>query len=221
MKKSKRFGFSSKIATPKGQIGFVFSEVEDGECILIPGSVVVMEYAEKISHLPKYMKDHVNWIESTFTGHDKERYQFSRESLRLVTRTTKTDRWAIAVNTSSEVVKDVSFNIASVGASLWGEWSTSSLISRSGPVPVSGALHPTGIEGADQTIFVRSIALRSPESFFDERSFMPSVKHLKTKRISATIRSVIRRLCGRGTRGRKTRVESELLLSTRASEGVL
>jgi len=90
-----------------------------------------------ISHLPKYMEDHASWIESTFTGRDKERYQFSQESLMLVTRTTKTDRWAIAVNTSSEVVKDVSFNIASevVDANLWGEWSTSSLISRSGPVP--------------------------------------------------------------------------------------
>ena len=54
----------------------------------------------------------------------------------LVTRTTKTDRWAIAVNTSSEVIKNVSFNIASaVSGTLWGEWSTSSLISRSGPVP--------------------------------------------------------------------------------------
>jgi hypothetical protein len=52
----------------------------------------------------------------------------------LVTSTTKTDRWAIAVNTSSEVIKDVSFNIASVGGTLWGEWSTSSLISRIGPV---------------------------------------------------------------------------------------
>jgi len=183
-------------------MGFVFSEVEDGECILIPGNVVVMERLER------------NSLAMTKNGLF---VAFARSSLRF----TKTDRWAIAVNTSSEVVKDVSFNIASVGASLWGEWSTSSLISRSGPVPVSGALHPTGIEGADQTIFVRSIALRSPESFFDERSFMPSVKHLKTKRISATIRSVIRRLCGRGTRGRKTRVESELLLSTRASEGVL
>ncbi|KAN0102362.1 hypothetical protein V8E52_012022 [Russula decolorans] len=196
LKKSKKFGVSSKVAIPKGQMEVVFSEVEEGECILIPGSVVVMERLERTSFLPKYMKDHVNWIESTFTGRDKKGYQFSRESLKLVTRTTKTDRWAIAVNTSSEVVKNVSFNIASaVGGALWGEWSTSSLISRSGPVPVTGALHPTGIEGADQTIFVRSIALRSPESFFDERSFMPSVKHLKTKRISATIRSIKRRFC--------------------------
>jgi hypothetical protein len=199
MKKSKRFGFSSKIATPKGQIGFVFSEVEDGECILIPGSVVVMEYAEKISHLPKYMEDHASWIESTFTGRDKERYQFSQESLMLVTRTTKTDRWAIAVNTSSEVVKDVSFNIASevVDANLWGEWSTSSLISRSGPVPAKGALrHPTGIDGADQTIFARSIALRPPERFFAGKSFRPSTKYSTLMRIGATINSVKGRISG-------------------------
>ena len=55
----------------------------------------------------------------------------------LVTRTVKTDRWAIAVNTSSDVVKNVSFDIPSVGTNLWGEWSntTTSLNSRSGPVP--------------------------------------------------------------------------------------
>jgi hypothetical protein len=51
-------------------------------------------------------------------------------------RTVKTDRWAIAVNNSSEVVKKLSFNIGStIGANLWGEWSTGSLISRSGPRP--------------------------------------------------------------------------------------
>jgi hypothetical protein len=50
----------------------VFSEVEEGECILIPGSVVVMERLKRTSFLPKYMKDHVNWIESTFTGRDKK-----------------------------------------------------------------------------------------------------------------------------------------------------
>ena len=52
----------------------------------------------------------------------------------LVTRTVKTDRWAIAVNTSSAVAKNVSFNVATLGDNKWGKWSTSSLIARSGPI---------------------------------------------------------------------------------------
>ncbi|KAN0120920.1 hypothetical protein V8E52_004189 [Russula decolorans] len=156
LKKSKRFGASSNVYITEGQPGFEFSELEEGDCILIPGSVVVVERLEMTISLSKYMEEHIDWIESKFT----ESYQFSRESLMLVTRTARTDRWAIAVNTSSEVVKDVSFDIASVGATPWGEWSTSSLTTRSGPVPgkflvpYNGASHPMGIEGADQTIFV-------------------------------------------------------------------
>ena len=54
----------------------------------------------------------------------------------LITRTVKTDRWAIAVNTSSKGFKNVSFNIAStVGGSLLGEWSKCTLDSRRGPIP--------------------------------------------------------------------------------------
>jgi hypothetical protein len=44
----------------------VFSEVKHGECILIPGSVVVMERLEKTAGLSEYMDDHVKWIGSTF-----------------------------------------------------------------------------------------------------------------------------------------------------------
>ena len=47
---------------------FVFSEVKNGECILVPGSIVVMERLEKICSLPKYMNDHLDWIGRTFVG---------------------------------------------------------------------------------------------------------------------------------------------------------
>src|SRR6266566_4858257 len=50
---------------------FVFSEVKQGECILIPGSVVVMERLKKTGSLPKYMNDHLNWIGSTFVGDER------------------------------------------------------------------------------------------------------------------------------------------------------
>jgi hypothetical protein len=45
---------------------FEFSEVKRGECILIPGSIVVMERMEKTGSLPKYMTNHLDWIGSTF-----------------------------------------------------------------------------------------------------------------------------------------------------------
>jgi hypothetical protein len=47
---------------------FEFSEVKRDECILIPGSIVVMERMEETGNLPKYMDDHLNWIGSTFVG---------------------------------------------------------------------------------------------------------------------------------------------------------
>jgi hypothetical protein len=56
------------LVSPKGQMQFEFSEVKRGECILIPGSIVVMERLEKTRNLPKYMNDHLNWIGSTFAG---------------------------------------------------------------------------------------------------------------------------------------------------------
>jgi len=124
-------------------------------------------------------------------------------------RTVKTDRWAIAVNTSKEVVKNLSFNIASAAsATLWGQWSASSLISRRGPYPVKFlVLHesmfqscycisvtgPTGIEGANQTIFVRRIALRPPitGSYFRKKLFRPSTKKESTlERFWATVASI-------------------------------
>jgi hypothetical protein len=129
-------------------------------------------------------------------------------------RTVKTDRWAIAVNTSSEVVKDLSFNIASTaGATVWGQWSASSVISRRGPVPgkflvpyesifrhlqsfycipVPGALHPTGIEGANQTIFVRRIALRPPIGYFGKAKFTISGHPTALQRFRVTVRNIRR-----------------------------
>jgi hypothetical protein len=131
-------------------------------------------------------------------------------------RTLRTDRWAIAVNTSSEVVKNLSFKLApTVDASVWGQswWSASSLSSRSGPVsgkflvphdslfltltvfyciPVTGT-HPKGIEGANQTIFVRYIAQSPPVSYFGGKSsFKPEGYSAPTTfgRFRATVASI-------------------------------
>jgi hypothetical protein len=189
LKKSKGSGGSSQVTVPKGQMQIVFSEVKHGECILIPGNIVVMERIEETRNLPKYMTENLDWIGSTFAG--DEGYQFSPESLILVHRTVKTDRWAIAVNTSSEVVRNLSFNIGStVGATVWGQWSASSLISRRGPVPDTGTLHPTGIEGANQTIFVRRIARRPPTSYFGGPCFLESVEPTALERFRATVANI-------------------------------
>jgi hypothetical protein len=45
---------------------FVFSEVKSGECILIPGDVVVMEDLEEMGILPQYMDSHIEWIKNAF-----------------------------------------------------------------------------------------------------------------------------------------------------------
>jgi hypothetical protein len=48
-------------------------------------------------------------------------------------------------------------------------------------------MHQLGFQGADQTIFVRSIALGSPD---DDRLLRPPGNHLRLRRMSATIDSV-------------------------------
>ena len=47
---------------------FEFAQVRHGECILVPGKVVVIERLEQTGHLPKYMIDNYEWIAKTFAG---------------------------------------------------------------------------------------------------------------------------------------------------------
>jgi hypothetical protein len=47
---------------------FVFPEVKPGDCILIPGRIVVTERLEETGDLPEYMNDHLSWIVSTFAS---------------------------------------------------------------------------------------------------------------------------------------------------------
>jgi hypothetical protein len=56
---------------------FVFSEIKHGECILVPGTIVVMERMEQTGSLPEYMHDHLDWIGSTFA----RRHRLSMGSL--------------------------------------------------------------------------------------------------------------------------------------------
>ena len=125
------------------------------------------------------------------------RYQFTPESVLLVTRTVKTDHWAIAVNTQSTDVKNLTFTVSSVAkATLWGQWSQSALISRSGPTlgkyadmdftlsvasyggyvffSADGAPLPAANRVADQTLFIRRIALRPSLRYFGKSSFSPT-----------------------------------------------
>jgi hypothetical protein len=55
---------------------------------------------------------------------------------------------------------------------------------------VTGALHPTGIEGANQTIFVRRIALRPPISYFGRPRFNYSIPPTPFQRFCETVASI-------------------------------
>ena len=56
------------------------------------------------------------------------------KQLILVVNTLKTNNWAIAVTSKSEIVENVAFTISSVAkAKVWGEWSRHLSVARCGP----------------------------------------------------------------------------------------
>ena len=56
------------------------------------------------------------------------------KQLILVVSTVKTNNWAIAVTSKSEIVENVAFTISSVAkAKVWGEWSRHLSVARCGP----------------------------------------------------------------------------------------
>jgi hypothetical protein len=116
--------------------------------LALAGKAVLIERLEQTGHLPKLMADNYEWIAKAFAG--KSVHSQGREHVienlfhqvpvcprvsRTRCRTVKTDHWAIAVNAQSEDVKNLTFAVSSAaGATLWGQWSRSALISRRGSV---------------------------------------------------------------------------------------
>jgi hypothetical protein len=47
---------------------FEFSDIKQGECILIPGDDVELERLVETVGLPGYMDGHLSWIRKTYAG---------------------------------------------------------------------------------------------------------------------------------------------------------
>jgi hypothetical protein len=87
----------------------------------------------------------------------------------------KTNSWAIAVTSKSEIVENLAFTVSSLAeAKVWGEWSKNLSVARCGPYmgecvdmnsfrSAALMLLANNQENttANQTLFVRRIALRS------------------------------------------------------------
>jgi len=178
--KKRGWGISTRVNVPQlpqTEAQFSFTRVRNGECILIPGNKVVFERLEETGHLPQYMNNHYAWISRSFA---RSFTQFNTPaSVVLVHRTVKTDRWAIAVNSTSETVQNVTFTVSSAASvTSWGEWSTKSSVGRS----VSEA-EP----GVDYTLFIRRIALHPPANYFGDPAFSPSIELPIVRRLWATV----------------------------------
>jgi len=136
------------------EMGFTFAGIHGRECILIPGKFIIKECLEELGVLREYMTNHHQWIGKEFgTRHD-----FRLKQLILVVGTVKTNNWAIAVTSKSEIVESVTFTISSVAkAKVWGAWSRHLSVARCGPYMTNNIDNTT----ANQTLFIRRIALRS------------------------------------------------------------
>jgi len=136
-----------------GVMRFEFNNVQSGDSVLIPGSVVVREsLAEQLS-LEQYMNTYKKWIKKHYKKED-----FTDADLILVVGTIKTDNWAIAVNSNADTNANISFNVpGAANLNVWGQWSSGAAISRCGP-PLEGDLKRN--VNVDQTLFISRIACR-------------------------------------------------------------
>jgi len=152
-------GSSCCVKVPQGpmgtlDMGFQFSGVHGHESILIPGNFIVKEGLEELKVLREYMTEHHQWIRRNFAT----RHDFKSRQLILVVGTVKTNSWAIAVTSKSEIVENLSFTISSVAkAKVWGKWSRNLSVTRCGPYMTNDNKNTT----TNQTLFIRRIALRS------------------------------------------------------------
>jgi hypothetical protein len=112
------------------------------------------------------------------------------KQLILVVGTLKTDHWAIAVTSHNEVAEHISFTVSSAaGTTLWGKWSKSVAVSRSGPMDLRRRTQSIPFRStyaclaltednepnkdANQTLFIRRISLRS-EIALGKKKWTPS-----------------------------------------------
>jgi len=163
------------------EMGFNFTGVHGHESILIPGKFIIKECLEELGVLREYMTEHHQWIGREFaTKHD-----FKLKQLILVVGTVKTNNWAIAVTSKREFVENVAFTISSLAeAKVWGKWSENLSVTRCGPYMTDNNENIT----ANQTLFIRRIALRPDIRFGKKKAWAPTqAPHTIIQRLLATL----------------------------------
>jgi len=116
---SRKIDVSVQPPTAEGNARFEFSSIGRGDVILIPGDRVRKDTLRHQGELKDYLETHLKWIEQSYCP--KENLLWN--DLILVSGTTKTNRWAIAVNVHKEQKVNLAFVVRGSGLNAWGEWS--------------------------------------------------------------------------------------------------
>jgi len=149
-KSSRKVDVSIQPPTAEGNARFQFSNIAQGDVILVPGSIVRRDTLRREGELKKYFETHLKWIAQTYCPRENILWN----ELILVIGTTKTDRWAIAVNVHEEAEASLAFVVRGSGVRAWGEWSGTVGFEKCSPHADTTDDEPT------QTIFINRIKAR-------------------------------------------------------------
>jgi len=140
----RKIDVSAQPPNAEGNVHFQFSNIGRGDVILIPGNNVRIEALRKQGELKAYFNTHFDWITETYCRGEN----IGWKELMLVFETTKTNRWAIAVNVHEENKASLAFVFRGTGVNAWGEWSGTVGFQKRIPHEVTPNDAPT------QTIFI-------------------------------------------------------------------
>jgi len=149
-KSSGKVDVSIQPPTAEGKAKFEFSNIGHGDVILVPGSIVRKDTLRREGELKKYFETHLRWIAQTYCPRENILWH----ELILVIGTTKTNRWAIAVNVHEESKASLAFVVRGSGLNAWGEWSGTMGFEKCSPHVDTPDDEPT------QTIFINRIKPR-------------------------------------------------------------
>jgi len=115
---NRKIDVSVEPPTAEVQACFQFSNIGRGDVILVPGNNVQKDTLRKHGELLAYFETHFDWIEKTYC----RRENILWNDLILVIGTTKTNRWAIAVNVHEEDKASLAFVVRGTGVNARAEW---------------------------------------------------------------------------------------------------
>jgi len=147
---NRKIDVSVQPPTAEGSARFQFSNIGGGDVILIPGSNVQKETLRKQGELKAYFETNFDWIAKTYCLRENILWN----ELILVIGTTKTNRWAIAVNVHEENKASLAFVVRDTGVNAWGEWSGTVGFEKCSPHEV------TPNDALIETIFINRIQPR-------------------------------------------------------------